>query len=334
MRIAIDAMGGDHAPKEIVYGTIESAQKNPHITFIVVGQENKIREYIDKDLKNVEIIHATEVIEVDEEPVKALKKKKDASMVVAAKLVKEKRADAMITAGNTGAFMASGLLTIGRLPGVVRPALAPVFPSTKGSGTLVLDVGANMDAKPEYLVQHAMLGSIYMSKMLGITTPRVGLLNIGSEPSKGNELLKAVYKMLEESNLNFIGNIEARDIMEGSCDVLVCDGFTGNILLKTAEGVASTIFNSLKREIKGSVFSKLGGLLLLPAFKRLKKGLDYREYGGAPLLGVKGACIKSHGSSDRMAIMNAINQAKMFIEKGTLDEMARELTNRSDTIEE
>lgn len=333
MRIAIDAMGGDHAPQEIVYGVIEAAKKYPNDSFILVGQENRLLEYSKEMPKNVSIHHADEVITADDEPTKAIKRKKNASMVVAARLVKEHQAEAMITAGNTGAFMAAGLLIIGRLPGVSRPALAPVFPSTVGKGTMVLDVGANTDAKPEYLVQHAILGSIYMNKMLSIEKPRVGLLNIGSEPGKGNELTKAVYPLLEEAPINFVGNIEARDVLAGKCDVLVCDGFTGNILLKTAEGVVATIFGTLKNEIKKSFFSKVGALILKPTFKNLKKQLDYHEYGGAPLLGLQGACIKSHGSSDRRAIFNAIEQTVTFIDKKTLEEMKKELTNGSDIVE-
>ncbi|OEF98556.1 phosphate acyltransferase PlsX [Desulfuribacillus alkaliarsenatis] len=333
MKIAIDAMGGDYAPAEIVYGVIESAKKHQDVLFALVGDENKIKEHINELPKNITIHHTDEVIEVDEEPVRAVKKKKNSSIVVAAKLVKEKQAQAMITAGNTGAFMAAGLLVIGRLPGVARPALAPVFPSKGGKGTMVLDVGANMDAKPEYLLQHAILGSIYMNKMLGIQSPRVGLVNIGSEAGKGNELSKAAYQLLEQASINFVGNIEARDVMADKCDVLVCDGFTGNILLKTAEGVASTIFGTLKSEIKKSLIAKIGGFILLPTFKTLKGKLDYHEYGGAPLLGLNGACIKSHGSSDRRAIMNAIEQTMTFINNNTLEEMTRELTNRSEVVE-
>lgn len=333
MKIAIDAMGGDRAPKEIVLGVLEAAKQYPNVSFILVGQEQKIREHMQAELDNVEIVHAEEIISPDDEPVKAVKRKKDSSMVKAAQLVKEKQAHAMITAGNTGAFMAAGLLVVGRLPGVLRPALAPVFPSANGKGTMVLDVGANMDAKPEYLLQHAILGSIYMNKMFGVDNPRVGLANIGTEEGKGNELTKEAFKQLQTASINFVGNVETRDLMAGLCDVLVCDGFTGNVILKTTEGVAGTIFDTLKSQIKSSTRGKLGGLLLLPIFKAMRSQLDYREYGGAPLLGLNGACIKSHGSSDSKAIMNAIKQTVRFLENDTLEQMRRELANRSETVE-
>jgi len=333
MRIAIDAMGGDNAPEEIVCGVIESATLHPEITFILVGHEQQLAEYCNEKPSNVIIHHAEEIITADDEPVKAIRKKKNASMVVAARLVKEKQAAAMITAGNTGAFMAAGLLVIGRIAGVQRPALAPIFPSTTGKGTMVLDVGANMDAKPEYLVQHAILGSIYMNKMLGIESPRVGIANIGTESGKGNDLTKEAYTLLEKASINFVGNVEPRDIMSDKCDVLVCDGFTGNIILKTLEGAAATIFDTLKKDINSSLRGKLGGLLLMPIFRNLRGKLDYREYGGAPLLGLNGACIKSHGSSDRTAIMNAIRQTVTFLEKQTLEQMTKELMNRSEKFE-
>jgi len=333
MRIAIDAMGGDNAPKEIVYGVLEAAISHPNITFILVGHEQQLAEYCTEKPSNVIIHHADEIITADDEPVKAIRKKKDASMVVAARLVKEKQAEAMITAGNTGAFMAAGLLVVGRIAGVQRPALAPIFPSASGKGTMVLDVGANMDAKPEYLVQHAILGSIYMNKMLGIANPRVGLANIGTESGKGNDLTKEAYTLLETAAINFVGNVEPRDIMADKCDVLVCDGFTGNIILKTLEGAAATIFGILKQDINSSFRGKLGGVLLLPIFRNLRGKLDYREYGGAPLLGLNGACIKSHGSSDRTAIINAIRQTITFLEKQTLEQMTKELMNRSEKFE-
>lgn len=335
MRIAIDAMGGDNAPREIVQGVIDAAPNYPNYEFILVGNENKIKETLteDKHIANIKIHHAEDIITGDDEPVRAVRRKKDASMVVCARLVKDKEAEAMITAGNTGAFLAAGLLIVGRLPGVQRPALAPIFPSTVGQGTMVLDVGANMDARPEYLYQHAVLGSIYMQQMMGIASPRVGLANIGTEPGKGNDLVKEVYDLLEKSNLNFVGNVESRDIMADKCDVLVCDGFTGNIILKTLEGAASTIFGTLKADIKASLRGQLGGALLLPIFKGLNKKLDYREVGGAPLLGLNGACIKSHGSSDRYAIVNAIKQTSKFLDQDTLALMIKELANRSEIVE-
>ncbi len=242
-------------------------------------------------------------------------------------MVKNKEVDAVITAGNTGAFMAAGLLVAGRIKGIDRPALAPVLPTSGQNGVLVLDVGANMDPKPENLVQYALMGKIYAEQVLGIHNPRIGLLNVGTEDSKGNDLMKATFPLLKEMSIHFVGNVEARDVQNGVCDVLITDGFSGNILLKTTEGVASSIFNILKKEFMRNTITKLAALLLKSSLKNLKKKMDYSEVGGAPLLGVNGAFIKAHGSSDAKAIMNAVRQARLFLVNGVLDRIESEVRN-------
>lgn len=328
MRIAIDAMGGDHAPKSTVEGAILAAKRFQEAEIILVGQEEAIKKYVDANIPaNISIKHASEIILTEEEPVKAVRRKKDASMVVAAKMVKEKEADAMITAGNTGAFMTAGLLIAGRMKGIDRPALAPVLPTIGKNGVLILDVGANMDPKPENLAQYALMGKIYAEQVLGLQDPRVGLLNVGTEDTKGNDLMKKTFPLLQELPIQFIGNVEARDIPQGVCDVLVCDGFTGNVVLKLTEGLASSIFHLLKVEFTRNFLSKMAAYLLKPNLKHLKKGMDYTEVGGAPLLGIDGALIKAHGSSDAKAIMNAIRQAHLFLKNGVLEKISQEIQN-------
>jgi len=314
MKIAIDAMGGDHAPKSTIEGAILAANRYKDLEIILVGQEEQIKKYLSEESPaNITILHASEVILTEDEPVKAVRRKKDSSLVVAAKLVKDNLADAVITAGNTGAFMTVGLLIGGRIEGIERPALAPVLPTIGKNGVLILDVGANMDPKPEHLAQYALMGSIYSEQVLGLQNPRVGLLNVGTEETKGNELTKHAFPLLQKLPVNFVGNVEARDIPEGVCDVLVCDGFSGNIVLKLTEGLASSIFHILKVELTRTFFSKTAALILKPGLRNIKKGMDYSEVGGAPLLGINGAFIKAHGSSDAKAIMNAVRQARTFL---------------------
>lgn len=314
IKIAIDAMGGDLAPGEIIKGAVDATAANEDIKIFLVGQREKITEEL-KQLKHypnerVVIVDAREVISADEQAGMAVKKKKNSSLRVAMNLVKDQQAEAVLSAGNTGAFMAGALLIIGRLKGISRPALAPLIPTFNGDRFMLLDVGANVDARPEQLLHYGIMGSIYVQKLLRKNVPRIGLLNIGTEEGKGNQLTREAYPLLKDSSLNFIGNIEARDLMDGAADVVVCDGFTGNIVLKMMEGVAEGIFSSLKRELNKNMKSKLGALMLMSGLKDMKKSLDYTEYGGAPLLGVKGICIKSHGSSKAKAIKNAIvNQA-------------------------
>ena len=248
MRIAIDAMGGDNAPKIVVEGALAAAKEWKDVHIILVGNSAAIEAHLTERPANLTIHHTEEVIEAEDEPVKAVRRKKDASMVVAGRLVREKKAEAMISAGNTGALMTTGLLVVGRIPGIERPALAPMIPTMDGNGVLALDLGANMDATAEQLIQYAIMGSIYRSKVHGIAKPRVGLLNVGTEATKGNELTKAAYPLMEQAPIHFVGNVESSQVLRAKCDVIVCDGFAGNIMLKSLEGAASTIFSALKQE--------------------------------------------------------------------------------------
>ncbi len=329
MKIAIDAMGGDHAPKEIVLGALKAIDTYPDIEITLVGDENKINPYL-KEHNRISIIHTEEVITGTDEPVRAVRRKKNASMVLAAKEVAEGRADACISAGNTGALMAAGLFIVGRIEGIERPALSPTLPTIGGEGFVLLDVGANADAKPEHLVQYALMGSIYSQKVRGIDHPRVGLLNIGTEENKGNELTKHTYEMLKKADVNFIGNIEARDLLNGVADVAVTDGFTGNMVLKTIEGTALSIFKMLKSALMSNLKSKLAAAVLKPNLLKLKTQMDYSEYGGAGLFGLKAPVIKAHGSSDAKAIFSAIRQTREMIEHqviGTIQEAVEKATN-------
>ncbi|MBH5316681.1 phosphate acyltransferase PlsX [Paenibacillus sp. GSMTC-2017] len=329
MRIAIDAMGGDHAPALIVQGALEAAAEWPDTELLLVGDKAAIEPLLKDNLPaNVKIIHADDVIGPDDEPVKAVRRKKGASMVVAGQLVKEKQADAMLSAGNTGALMTTGLLIVGRMDGIERPALAPMMPTMDDVGVLALDLGANMDAKPEHLLQYAIMGSIYRSKVHGLKEPRVGLLNVGTEAKKGNETTKAAFDLLEKAPINFIGNVEARDILNRSCDVLICDGFAGNIMLKSMEGTAGTIFNMLKEAFGSSLLTKVAAAIMLPKLKQLKKKMDYKEHGGAPLLGLNGLVVKCHGSSDVRAVKNAVRQARIALQGNLIDSISAEINGK------
>ena len=314
MRLAVDAMGGDNAPREIVLGAMKAIEKYNDIHIVLVGDENKIREHLTNE-ERIEILHTEEVILGTDEPVRAVRRKKTASMVLAAQQVADGNADACISAGNTGALMAAGLFVVGRIDGIERPALAPTLPTIGGEGFLLLDVGANADAKPEHLVQYAIMGSIYSEKARGITNPRVGLLNIGTEEKKGNELVRNTYELLKEADINFIGNVESRDLLEGAADVVVADGFTGNMVLKTIEGTAMSVFKMLKTALTSSFKSKMAAAVLKPDLTVLKNKMDYTEYGGAGLFGLKDPVIKAHGSSDANAVFNSIRQAREMVEK-------------------
>ncbi len=327
MRIAIDAMGGDRAPKVVVEGAVAAAKEWPDVHIVLVGDTARMEEFLQEKPSNVTLKHAGEVIEADDEPVKAVRRKKDASMVVAGRLVKEKEAAAMISAGNTGALMATGLLIVGRIAGIERPALAPMIPTMNGKGVLALDLGANMDATAEHLTQYAIMGSIYRSKVHGIATPRVGLLNVGTEAMKGNELTKAAYPLLEKAPIHFVGNVESRDMLRVECDVIVCDGFVGNIMLKTLEGAASAIFSALKQEFTKSLWTKLAAAVLKPSLSQFRKKLDYSEHGAAPLLGIDGLVLKSHGSSDAKAIKNAVRQARIGLQNDLVGAISREISH-------
>lgn len=326
MRIAIDAMGGDHAPKSTVEGALAAAKEWSDIELVMVGRKEVLEPLLKEAPANITLHHAEEVIEAEDEPTRAVKRKKDASMVVAGRLVHEGLADAMISAGNTGALMTTGLFVVGRMEGIKRPALAPMIPTLDGRGVLALDLGANMDSKPEYLTQFALMGSIYRRKVHGLDNPRVGLLNVGTEPGKGNELTKAAYPLLEALPINFAGNVEARDVLTGACDVLVCDGFAGNILLKSLEGTAGALFSLLKQEFTKSLKNKLAAAVLMPSMRGLKQMMDYKAHGGAPLLGLGGLVIKAHGSSDGEAFMNAVRQAREAVKAKLNESIAEEIS--------
>lgn len=298
MKIAIDGMGGDNAPEAVVQGCIEALDAYKDIHIYITGSEDRLRELFNKsnyDANRVTFVNATEVIGTNEHPVMALRKKKDSSISKALNLVKDKTCDAVISAGSTGAFLAGCTLVIGRIKGIERPALAPIMPGKHGP-FMVINAGANVDVKPFYLTQFAKMGSIYFETVMEQKSPKVGLINIGEEAEKGNELTKEAYKLLKsETNINFIGNIEPRDVSEGKTEVLVCDGFVGNTVLKMYEGTAMTILSMIKTEIMSSTISKIGALFMKSAFKSLKKKMDYTEYGGAPFLGVDGLCVKEIG---------------------------------------
>jgi glycerol-3-phosphate acyltransferase PlsX len=326
MKIAVDAMGGDHAPEEIVKGAIKGALAFPELEVILVGQRDRIEEFLPQSgrPKNLLIEEATEIVEMDDHPAQAVRKKKDSSIVVATRMVKEGKADALVSAGSTGAQMAAALLGLGRIKGIDRPAIATIIPTLEG-GKLVLDVGANPDAKPDHLVQYAMMGSIYAERIMKIKNPKVGLLNIGTEESKGNELTQATYQLLKNVPLNFSGNIEGRDVPYGRADVVVCEGFVGNVFLKTTEGLAGALFQLIKEKITATPVRKLGALAIKPGLKEIAKIMDYAEYGGAPLLGVNGISIICHGSSNEKAILNAIRVAKECVESQFIEGIKEEL---------
>ncbi|AWB44253.1 phosphate acyltransferase PlsX [Paenibacillus sp. CAA11] len=328
MRIAIDAMGGDHAPLCNVQGAISAAKEWPDIEVLLVGDRAVLEPLMNEKPVNLKIEHASEVIEAEDEPVKAVRRKKDSSMVVAGRMVKEGTADAMISAGNTGALMTTGLLVVGRMEGIERPGLAPMIPTIDDRGVLALDLGANMDAAPEHLAQYAMMGSIYRTKVHGLKQPRVGLLNVGTEAKKGNELTKAAYPLLEQLPVHFVGNVEARDVLSGACDVLVCDGFAGNILLKSLEGTAGTLFSILKQEFTKTFMNKMAAAVLMPSLRGLKSKLDYKEHGGAPLLGLSGLVVKGHGSSDAGAIKNAVRQARVALQSRLIESISQEISGK------
>lgn len=322
MIVAIDAMGGDYAPEIPVQGALLAAKEWPDMHIVLVGNKDDItRIHRDPLPSNVSVHHTDVVITADEEPVHAVRRKKDASLVKVCHLVKSGEADAAISAGNTGALMTAGLFNLGRLSGIQRPGLAPIVPTFGERGMLILDAGANMDAKPEHLAQYGLMGSVYTEKVLNYDRPRVGLLNVGTEAAKGNERVKAAFPLLEKLPIHFIGNVEARDVPYGVCDVLVCDGFSGNVLLKSMEGLAMALMAGLKKEMTRSLPRKLAALILKPGLRQFRARLDYAEYGGAPLLGLNGAVIKSHGSSNALAVKNAVHQAKRFVENRVIEQI-------------
>jgi glycerol-3-phosphate acyltransferase PlsX len=325
--IALDGMGGDHAPDVVVEGAVLAARELG-VRILLVGPQRELETKLGKDggALPIEVVNATQVIEMDEHPANAVRQKPDSSMVVGVRLVREGRAQAFVSAGNTGAVMAAGLFELRRIRGVDRPALAAVFPTRKG-GTLVIDVGANADCKPEYLAQFGLMGSVYMERVFGVRTPRVGLLSNGEEETKGSALVQAAHPLLRTLPINFVGNVEGKEIPSGEVDVVVCDGFAGNVVLKLAEGLASTITGMIREEINASLVSKLFAVGVLPAFRRVRKRLDYAEYGGAPLLGLNGVCIVAHGRSNAMAIKNAVRVASQAVEHDVVGNIARGLAD-------
>ncbi|MCR3956520.1 MAG: phosphate acyltransferase PlsX [Gudongella sp.] len=319
MRIIVDGMGGDNAPEAIVKGAVEAVNEYG-IEILITGKEDLILEQLEKHsypTGKIQVLDAPEVIANDDNPTLAIRRKKNSSMVKGMQALSNGEGDGFISAGNTGALLAGGIFIVKRIRGIDRAALTVLYPTLKGA-SLLLDAGANMDTKPEYLEQFALMGSIYMEEVMGVKDPKVGLINVGTEEAKGNQLTKDTFEALKDSKMNFIGNIEARDLPYGVADVMVCDGFVGNVVLKLSEGMASSIFLLLKESLKADTRSKLGALLLKPQLKNMKKRLDYREYGGAPLLGTSKPVVKAHGSSDYYAFKNGIGQLKTFIERDVI----------------
>lgn len=317
MKIVVDAMGGDFAPREAVLGALEARREG--IEVMLVGDRARILSELGRESSGtIEIIHATEAIDMGEHPAAAVRRKKDSSIVRSVQMVREGLAGAMVSAGSTGAVMASGLLGLGRIGGIDRPAIASVLPG-KGGGTVLLDVGANVDCKPKHLLQFGVMGSLYAEKILGVRNPRVGLLNVGQEETKGNELTQEAFRLLKGAGINFIGNVEGRDLFSGAVNVAVCDGFVGNVVLKAGEGLAMELLGMMREQLARTWLSKMGTALTLPAIKELVRKVDYAEYGGAPLLGVNGVIIVCHGSSNAMAIRNAIRLAANAVRCGLVD---------------
>lgn len=320
MKIVLDGMGGDNAPFEIVKGAVEAAKEITH-TIIIVGDEKKIAAELKKykyDKKQICIQHASDVIGNCDAPVKAVRTKKDSSMVIGINMVKDGKGDLFISAGNSGALMAGGLFILGRIQGIDRPAMASVYPVLGGQVSLLVDAGANSECKPDNYLEFATMGSIYMEKVLGRKKPKIGLVNIGAEETKGTTVTKSAHELLQRSKLNFIGNVEAREIPFGSSDVIVCDGFVGNVILKLTEGLALSLLKQLKQKLTAGVKAKLGALLLKDNLKGLRSEFDYSEYGGAPILGVKGPIVKMHGSSNANAVKNTILKGIPYAEQNVV----------------
>lgn len=314
-KVVLDAMGGDNAPKEMVKGAVEAVSKEAGLKVILVGREEEITSELasyNYKKEQIEVVNATEVIETAEPPVNAIRRKKDSSIVVGMKMVKKGEADAFVSAGSSGAILVGGQTIVGRLKGVERPPLAPLIPTEKGV-SLLIDCGANVDARPSHLVQFAKMGSIYMEHIVGIKNPKVAIVNIGAEEEKGNALVKETFPLLKETKgINFTGSIEAREIPHGQADVIVCEAFTGNVILKLTEGLASTLVGKIKEGMMSTLRSKIGALLVKPALKATLKEFDASEYGGAPLLGLNGLVVKTHGSAKAKEVSNTLIQCVTF----------------------
>lgn len=318
VKVALDAMGGDNAPAEIIKGGIDAINENSKVKVFFVGQEEVIKAELAKytyNAQQAEIVNATEIIETAEPPVMAIRKKKDSSIVKAMTMVREGNCDAYVSAGSTGATLVGGQVIVGRLKGIERPALAPLIPTETGV-SLLIDCGANVDAKPSHLVQYAKIGSVYMENIMGIKNPRVGIVNIGAEEEKGNALVKETFPLLKNCpEINFVGSVEARDIPKGVVDVIVCEAFVGNVVLKLYEGVGATLIKKVKAGMMTNLRSKLGALLVKPALKETLKSFDLEQYGGAPMLGLNGLVVKTHGSSKAIEVKNSILQCVTFSEQ-------------------
>lgn len=325
MRIAIDAMGGDNAPEAPVKGALMAVEHYSDLEITLYGDEEQIKQFLSSKHSRIQIHHTTEKVENTDEPARVVRKKKNASMVLMAEAVKNQEADACISAGNTGALMSTGLFKVGRIKGIDRPALSPTLPTIDGSGFLLLDVGANVEAKPNHLLQYAIMGSIYVENVRGVNNPRVGLLNVGTEDQKGSELVKETFQLLQQAPVNFIGNIEARDLLEGVADVVVTDGFSGNIALKSIEGTAMNLFSMIKDTFMKNTKTKLAAALVKSDLKDIKDQLDYSEYGGAGLFGLAAPVIKAHGSSNERAVFNAIKQTYHLVEANVVDLIGKEV---------
>ena len=325
MRFAIDVFGVDNAPNAVIDGCLDALEKNDDFCLILTGDEQKIRGLLSErayDSSRIEIVHAPEVITCEESPTAAIKRKTESSLVKALRIVANKEADCFISAGSSGAVLAGATLIVKRIRGILRPALAPVLPSLKGP-VMLIDCGANADCKPEYLVQFAAMGTAYMENVLGIKNPRVGIISNGAEEGKGNELTKSAYALLKTTGgINFLGNCESREVMSGDYDVVVCDGFVGNAILKSMEGTIHALLTMLKAELTSKTLSKVGAAICRSSFRSLKTKMDYKEYGGAPLLGINGGIIKAHGSSDAKAISSAIEQARKLTLGGVTEKIA------------
>ncbi|MFQ7584923.1 MAG: phosphate acyltransferase PlsX [[Clostridium] symbiosum] len=337
IKVAVDAMGGDNAPEEIVAGAVMAANTRKDIKILLVGQEERVSAELKKHTYNtdqIEIVNATEVIETEEPPVNAIRKKKDSSIVVGMNMVRRDEADAFVSAGSSGAILVGGQVIVGRIKGVERPPLAPLIPTEKGV-SLLIDCGANVDARPSHLVQFAKMGSIYMENVVGIRNPRVAIVNIGAEEEKGNALVKETYPLLREcGDINFTGSIEAREIPHGEADVIVAEAFTGTVSLTLYEGVGATLIAKVKAGMMTSLRSKIGALLVKPALKETLKSFDASQYGGAPLLGLNGLVVKTHGNSKRTEVCNSIIQCVTFKEQRINEKMKESLFPKEKEQEE
>ena len=327
MIILVDAMGGDNAPDDIVKGCIKAINEEKGFKVMLIGDGGKIANVLDKNKfysSRIDVIHTDEVITNEDMPTKAIKLKKDSSMVTGLNLLKDNKGDVFISAGNTGALMTGATLILGRMEGIDRPALAPIIPTKKG-GALLIDAGFNTVCKPVNYLQFGIIGSIYMREIFNIKNPSVGLINVGSEENKGNETIKQAFNLLSGSELNFIGNIEGREIPEGKINIAVCDGFVGNVILKFIEGIGSFIFDGLRDVYSKNFISKLASLLVKGELKKFKKRLDYEEYGGVPVLGVNGTVFKCHGSSNAKSMKNAVIRAYHFAKSSIVEQIKREI---------